>query len=120
MTSSLYAAQSALQTTYEFQQRVQACVVQETGAWTEEPTKSIQEIVTEIMPGVAASPGFADKYLWGDKAAEKAPGQSAIGDNEILATVQPMLEEFRPGIENPMSTQANVARSSMSGKFTTR
>lgn len=92
---SLYAAQSGLETNYEFRQRVRACVVQETGAWLEEPTQTTDQIVAAIMPDVAASPGFSAKYLYGDQATETAPGHLAITDAEILATVQPLLEPFR-------------------------
>lgn len=92
---SLYAAQSGLETNYEFRQRVRACVVQETGAWVEEPAKTVDEIVDAIMPDVAASPGFAAEYMWGDQAAGVPPGHNAIEDGEILATVQPLLEQFK-------------------------
>jgi hypothetical protein len=92
---SLFAAQSGLETNYEFRQRVRACVVQETGAWTEDASATTDEIVDQIMPDVAASPGFAAQYLWGDQAAGIVPGHNAIEDNEILATVQPLLEQFR-------------------------
>lgn len=95
---SLYAAQSGLETNYEFRQRVRACVVQETGTWTEEPTSTVDQIVEEIMSEVAASPGFASKYLWGDQANGVIPGHNAIEDGEILATVQPLLNEFKPVI----------------------
>lgn len=93
---SLYAAQSGLETNYEFRQRVRACVVQETGAWTEPPAATTDEIVDAIMPKVAASPGFAAQYQWGDQVAGTPPGHLAIEDSEILATVQPLLEDFRP------------------------
>lgn len=93
---SLYAAQSGLETNYEFRQRVRACVVQETEGWTEPPTENTDEIVNVIMPKVAASPGFAQRYLYGDEEAGVAPGHNAIDDSEILSATQPLLEEFRP------------------------
>lgn len=96
---SLYAAQSALETDYAFQQRVRACVVQETNAWASEPTITVDAIVREIMPNVAAAPGFAELFLYGDSESGTVPGQSAILDGEILSTVQPMLNEFKPVVQ---------------------
>lgn len=91
--TSMYESQSRLENSPEFRQRVRACVVQETLG--EETTKTVDEIVAEIMPEVAAAPGLAAKYQWGDQANGVAPGQAAISDGEILSTVQPMLVVHR-------------------------
>lgn len=93
---SLYAAQSALETDYDFRQRVRACVVQETNAWADDPTAAVDNIVAAIMPDVAAAPGLASLFLYGDEATDVSPGESAINDGSILSTVQPLLEQFRP------------------------
>jgi hypothetical protein len=93
---SIYAAQGGLQSDYAFQQRVNSCIVQETGAWAEPPLVPVAQILSEIIAAVAAAPSFASKFLWGDQAAGVAPGQLAITDSDILAVVQPMLEEYRP------------------------
>lgn len=91
---SVYQSQSALEADPLFRQRVRACVVQETQSF--EPNKPVDVIVSEIISDVAASPGFADKNLYGVKEAGLVPGQAAILDADILATVQPMLEDYRP------------------------
>ena len=92
----MYAAQYALQTDPSFTSRVVACVNKETLAWEVPPTSSTAQIVAAIMPAVAAAPGLADAYLWGDQAMSVVPGHGAISDAQVLATVQPLLEAYRP------------------------
>jgi hypothetical protein len=96
---SIYSAQAGLENDNEFRQRVRSCVVQETLG--EATSKPVTTIVAEIMPEVAAAPGLAEKYLYGDQAGGLPPGQSAISDGEVLATVQPMIEEYRPEPAEP-------------------
>src|SRR5262245_20131713 len=95
-----YESQGKLGGDMEFQQRVSACMATEFSTWVDKPTTPMFQMVSDLMPYVAASPGFSDKYLWGVQAQGIEPGQLAITDGEILATVQPMLERYRP-VEQP-------------------